>query len=341
LSSELPAAPDYEFTPREVDQRYHIEIWAEKSTINDILQPLGREYGVNVWGGMGDVSLTRCWDLIQRARESGRPVRILYVSDFDPQGFGMPIGAARKIEFLNQQHGLDLDIQLRPVALTHDQTIQYRLPRTPVKDTTLLKGEFEDRFGEGATELDALEALHPGELRRILIEEIERYYDEDLDTQVEEVTGGVRDDLETTRDNVVSDHEDESDAIQAEYEAVIQEINAELDAVRERHGAQFGAVAARFNQLQDTIATDLRSEAPDLDETEWPEPAEGDEDDDPLFDSTRDYVEQIDRYKEHQDRPTCRKERRDKGRSRNNYGGPRPRGRRDRRLRPQPQAAYR
>jgi hypothetical protein len=48
----------------------------------------------------------------------------------------------------------------------------------------------------------------------------------------------------------------------------------------------------------------LKSEAPDPTEIDWPEPAEGVEDGDPLFDSTRGYVEQIDRYKKHQDRPT-------------------------------------
>jgi hypothetical protein len=39
----------------------------------------------------------------------------------------------------------------------------------------------------------------------------------------------------------------------------------------------------------------------------WPEPRDADEDYDPLFDSTRDYVEQINRYKEHQDKPIARK----------------------------------
>ena len=41
-----------------------------------------------------------------------------------------------------------------------------------------------------------------------------------------------------------------------------------------------------------------------LDEYDWPTPANGNEDADPLFDSTRDYLEQIDRYKEHQGKPT-------------------------------------
>jgi hypothetical protein len=51
----------------------------------------------------------------------------------------------------------------------------------------------------------------------------------------------------------------------------------------------------------------LNVEAPDLDEVEWPEPAEGDEDLDPLFSSKRGYVQQIDRYKKFQVKATVRK----------------------------------
>jgi hypothetical protein len=57
--------------------------------------------------------------LVERALANDRPVRMLYVSDFDPSGFNMPVAAARKVEFLNREY--DLDIQLRPVVLTHDQ----------------------------------------------------------------------------------------------------------------------------------------------------------------------------------------------------------------------------
>ena len=55
----------------------------------------------------------------------------------------------------------------------------------------------------------------------------------------------------------------------------------------------------------------MDAEAPDLSEIEWPEPNEGDEDPDPLFDSLRDYVEQIDVYKAFQGKPTSRKPRED------------------------------
>jgi hypothetical protein len=44
------------------------------------------------------------------------------------------------------------------------------------------------------------------------------------------------------------------------------------------------------------------SDAPGADDYDWPDPEdyEGDEDLDPLYDSTREYLEQIDSYKEFQ-----------------------------------------
>jgi hypothetical protein len=66
--------------------------------------------------------------------------------------------------------------------------------------------------------------------------------------------------------------------------------------------------AERFNAIQQAIADDIDAASADL-EPEVVEPEDGDEDDDPLFDSTRDYVEQIDRFKEHQAKPTERKPR--------------------------------
>jgi len=49
---------------------------------------------------------------------------------------------------------------------------------------------------EGATELDALEALHPGELNRILEREIERYYDDTLEDQIEDAVSDVQAELD-------------------------------------------------------------------------------------------------------------------------------------------------
>jgi hypothetical protein len=155
--------PRLRIDPPVIPQRFHVEIWCEKSTMNDVLMPLGERYGVNVVTGIGELSLTRCAELVDRAKAS-RPVRVLYLSDFDPAGASMPVAVARKIEFMLRSEGHDLDIQVRPIVLTHEQCRQYRLPRTPIKASENRAARFEARFGEGATELDALEALHPGEL---------------------------------------------------------------------------------------------------------------------------------------------------------------------------------
>jgi hypothetical protein len=80
-----------------IGQRYHLEIWIEKSTANEVLLPLGVLYGINIATFAGEVSATACKNLVDRAIASGRPVRILYISDFDPGGRSMPVAAAVKI----------------------------------------------------------------------------------------------------------------------------------------------------------------------------------------------------------------------------------------------------
>jgi len=254
--------------------------------MNDILMPLGQRLRVNVVTGTGELSEIRCWQLVQRARETGLPVRILYVSDFDPAGFGMPVAAARKIEFLLYREELyDLDIQLRPIVLTHDQCIEYRLPRTPIKESETRAERFEERFGGGATELDALEALHPGELERILVEEIERYYDPELAERIEESAGDVRSELDEITGSVHASH---------------AENIAKLESERKKVIAAIKTFKRNTTPILREIQNDLDAQAPDVDSYDWPEPADGDEDDDPMFDSTRSYVDQVARYKEHQ-----------------------------------------
>jgi hypothetical protein len=52
--------------------------------------------------------------------------------------------------------------------LTREQAQQFNLPRIPIKESDLRRKGFEERNGEGAVELDALEALHPGELASLV-----------------------------------------------------------------------------------------------------------------------------------------------------------------------------
>jgi predicted nucleic acid-binding Zn ribbon protein len=54
----------------------------------------------------------------------------------------------------------------------------------------------------------------------------------------------------------------------------------------------------------EAIGDQMVKNAPAIDDVEWVEPFDADEDPDPLFDSTRDYVTQVDRFKQHQGKPT-------------------------------------
>jgi hypothetical protein len=276
-----------------IAQPYQVELWCEKSTMDDILDPLGQRYGVNVQTGTGELSLTHCVGLVRRAQASGLPVRILYISDFDPAGAGMPLAVARKIEHILYREELyDLDIQVRPIVLTHDQCVEYRLPRSPIKESETRAGPFEERFGEGATELDAFEALHPGELERILVKEIERYYDTSLDAAAEDTAADVQSDL---------------DALNREVHAAHARGIAKLKRERKKALAAIRAFKRKANPILRKIQNDLDAQVPDVDLYDWPAPEEGDEDPDPMFDSARTYLEQIDRYKQHQGKSSERK----------------------------------
>jgi hypothetical protein len=282
--------------PPVVSQRYHVEIWCEKSTMNDVLLPLGEQNSINVVTGIGEMSATRVEELMQRIQTIRRPVRIIYVSDFDPAGLGMPVSVARKIEFEIARGDDRHDIQVRWVVLTYDQCVQYRLPRTPLKPTESRAAKFEARFGEGATELDALEALYPGELRRILQREIDRYRDRNLDRRIANVAKKARKVVIPIQRRVYARHARAIAQVEADHEALI----AEIDEMRERIATLQAEFERRAEPVFETIEEDLQAELPAAEDYRWPEPKEGDEDDDPLYDSNRDYLDQLARYREHQ-----------------------------------------
>jgi hypothetical protein len=314
--------PEVVFTQEpSIGQPYHLEIWIEKSTMNEVLLPLGREYGINVASFIGEVSATACKNLVDRAIASGKPVRIAYISDFDPAGLDMPISAAVKIDFFAKKSDADLDIRLEPVALTEEQCIQYQLPRTPIKKTETRLAGFEARYGEGAVELDALEALHPGVLWEILVKYIDRYYDHDLDQEIEDAVEQYRDQLESAEAEIeeryseqISDIDDQreriaaafkrvNDPAEAAYTLAMKEAKRIYDEALKRVHAEIDEMEDRLVTRAETMLTRMKAAleeaVPNPDLFDWPEPAQGDEDDDALYDSTRDYVEQVDVYRAH------------------------------------------
>jgi hypothetical protein len=287
---DFPRLPTYVVPNYEGEQLYLVEVWAEKSTMNDVLEPLCKQYGVNLQTGLGEMSITACERVVaQRIVASGGLARILYVSDFDPAGQTMPVSVSRKIEYFIRQKFPDLDVRLIPVVLTAEQVRAYRLPRTPIKETERRRAGFEDRYGEGATELDALEALHPGALRRIMRKEILRYYDTSLARRVQDAKSHLHSELQTFEQTITDAHASEIAELQAEHE----QLRADFEARMASH-------TERVTVLWEKIAGKMEADAPDIDDYPIPEAEEGDEHPDALYDSTRDYLEQIAAYKKFQ-----------------------------------------
>ena len=158
LVSDVPDLPNFDIRGFDPEQGYLVEVWIEKSTQNDWLIPLCERRGVNLVVGIGESSEILCRHLAERVQATGKPARIIYMSDFDPAGRSMPVSVARKLEYYIGKFDFDVDVTLNPLVLTEEQCQRYRLPRSPIEEKERRKDTFEEKFGAGATELDALEA---------------------------------------------------------------------------------------------------------------------------------------------------------------------------------------
>ena len=126
LKVHSPAAIGYDYEPD--DQAVHLEVWIEKSTMNDVLAPVCARHHANLVTSVGFQSITNAVMLLQRAAAANKPTRVFYVSDFDPAGTMMPIAAARQVEYWCERYAPGCDVKLTPLALSVEQVAEYQLP---------------------------------------------------------------------------------------------------------------------------------------------------------------------------------------------------------------------
>jgi len=157
----------------------HIEIWVEKSTAADLLQTVAEKYNINIVTSMGEISLTAVWQFIKRITDCDKPVRIFYISDFDPAGENMPVSVARKIEFILRQFRLSrkLDVKLKPLMLTRRQCKKFNLPGIPLPESSRKTYSFTTYHGRTVTELHALEVARPGHVCKFVDDQLKDYLD--------------------------------------------------------------------------------------------------------------------------------------------------------------------
>lgn len=218
LCDAMPRFECSEFTAR---QRYRLVFIGEKTSLGAVLRPLTQSVGGELLLPSGEISDTQVYGLANRAMQDGRPTVVFYFSDFDPAGHQMPISVGRKLQALRDLQFPDLDVQLYHVGLTLDHVKQFKLPSTPLKDTERRADHWRERMGHEQTEIDAMIALYPDELRQIARDAVAPFYDDTLRNR----TADAERDWRHKAEQFLLGHPD--------YSAVRSEVAGRLESARQ------------------------------------------------------------------------------------------------------------
>jgi len=269
------------YTYEEALQPYHVEVWAEKTTMNDILVPLCSSLGANYVSGAGYQSITAMVSLLRgRVARLEKPTRVLYVSDYDKAGRNMPKQMARQMEFWIERYASEYDIRVEPIVMTQEQAEDY----PPAPDT-------------GAVELDAMEELSPGTLAQIVRENAAQFRDFDLAHKVHASARVAQEAVTEAVHDAIADELVEVEELKGEAEEIYERYRARLEVLAAELDAELEPLDERLETVQHAVTEKLAVLEPDL-----PALPEGDlqatpDDEGWLFDSRRDYLEQLRHYK--------------------------------------------
>jgi hypothetical protein len=165
-------------------QPYKLVIFGEKSSLADVLSPLAREYGADLYLPTGEISDTLLYQMARIGAEDRRPMVVFTFSDADPAGWQMPISIARKLQAFRAGRFPEIEFQVRRIALTPGQVREYGLPSTPLKDEEKRADKWRQAMGTEQTEIDALATLRPDLLVTIVRDALDPFFDRTLDERV-------------------------------------------------------------------------------------------------------------------------------------------------------------
>jgi hypothetical protein len=191
LHIDIPDARNINPTPIvygfDVRQAFHFVIFGEKSSLEDVVLPIAREYEADLFLPTGEISDTLIYQIAKDANEDGRPLVLFTLSDCDPAGWQMPVSIARKLQAFKDLFFPDLKFEIVPALLTPEQARAENLPESPLKDGEKRASRWKEAFGCEQTEIDALTIPSKVSiLRRYLWEAFAPYIDDTLWNRVRE-----------------------------------------------------------------------------------------------------------------------------------------------------------
>ena len=209
-------------------QPYRIALVAEKSSAGDLLEPLARRYGCDLFTPDGEMTDTLIHRMAKAADADGRPLIVIYFSDCDPSGYQMPISVSRKLQALRDIEFPNLRGKVVQAAMLPAQIIDLGLPESPLKETEKRAGAWKDAWGVEQTELDSLTSLRPDTFEEIAVEAIERWYDTELEAEVERLREEWEEEAKAAVDAVAEGGEQAR--LRREVEEAIERLREQMQA---------------------------------------------------------------------------------------------------------------
>lgn len=283
-----------------------IEVWTEKSGDDDVLIPLCKHLGLNFVPNVGYPTISQVRGMLRRVRATGRPGRILYLSDFDPAGSNMPVVAGRHTQFalwrVAEMVNEELpDIRLDPIAVTAEQVDSLDLTRQPINKEDKRKPGWEAKFGAGAVEIDSLEARHPGILAQLIRERVSVLHDQELAAHIREAEAEAEEVVEEAVEEALDPVRPELDEIREEFGRVAEEFRGELEGVSRRYEERVAPLRRRLTAAREEAERNLDALEGSLELPPLPEAAPpDDEQKEYLLDTRRDYLDQTGVFRAHQ-----------------------------------------
>lgn len=167
-------------------QPEYVEVWIEKLADAPTFEKWLEDKDVNTVVNKGYTSIPFLWENIVRLKEKvkefgAKHVHAQYFGDFDPSGEDM----VKSLKKYFKRFGLNPNI-IQKVALTQKQIDDYDIPLEPVKDTDTRYDKFETEYGSEGAEMDAFIATDPDGLKKILLDSVDKYFDQKIYDDMEE-----------------------------------------------------------------------------------------------------------------------------------------------------------
>lgn len=161
--------------PKWNTQPYYVEAWIEKDALVGVIENICREHEIPYMACRGYVSASSIWEAgyrrFRKAASRQQKCLVLYLGDHDPSGIDM----TRDVEDRVQKFaGVGIDV--KRLALNHDQVEEFDPPPNPTKLTDSRADGYIRDFGHTCWELDALD---PEYISNLIDEAIKEVKDDD------------------------------------------------------------------------------------------------------------------------------------------------------------------